>query len=168
MDPIVNKVANSGLVSLDLEEILIHPNEIKVLDIKDYLFQGLILKEKDYRQMLKDTDWSIYQGSVVAIINSEGAIIPTWAYMLLVTYLKENSLYSDLCNPEEIVERYYFYQIHQMDLTTFDEKRVVLKGCGKLDIPQSIYNQVSSRLLGRVKSLMYGEPCSTVPVYKKR
>jgi hypothetical protein len=168
MEEIVNKIANSSLITLDLEELLQHPSGVKVIDIKDYLFQGLILKEKDFRQMLKDQDWSEYHNNIVAIENPDEAIIPTWAYMLFSTYLKENCLYADVCDKSEVLERYYLKQVYQLDLKPFDGKRVVLKGCGKLDIPQSTYSQLTERLNENVKSIMFGEPCSTVPVFKKK
>ena len=168
MEPIVNKIANSGLITLDLEEMLTHPANVMVIDIKDFLFQELILKEKDFRTQLKKTDWSAFQNSAVAIINSVEAIVPTWAYMLMGTYLKDNCLFFDLGVPETIIEKYYLTQIDAISTNDYKGTRVVLKGCGKLNIPQSIYARLTNRLMGEVKSLMFGEPCSTVPVYKNR
>jgi len=168
MEPIVNKIANSGLITLDLEEILIHPDGIVVFDMKDYLFQELILKEKDFRLALKEHDWSIYKNKIVAVINSVEAIIPTWAYMLLGVHLSESALFYDLCPEEHVKERYYLSQIEQLDVQTHADMRIVLKGCGDLDIANSIYARMTHRLKPLVKSIMFGEPCSTVPVFKKK
>lgn len=168
MDPIVNKVANSGLITIDLEEILEHPTGVAQLDMKDFLFQGLILREKDFRSQLREMDWSSFENKAIAIINSEDAIIPTWAYMLMSTYLQNNCLYYDQCTLNDVQERYYLQQINTLDLSDYLDSRIVLKGCGKLDIPNSVYTRMTHRLVPIVKSLMFGEPCSTVPVYKKK
>jgi hypothetical protein len=168
MEPIVNKIASSGLITIDLEEMLNHPDGVEVLDMKDYLFQGLILKEKDFRLQLREMNWDNFKNKAVAIINSEDAIIPTWAFMLMSTYLHENCLFHDHCKENEVVERYYLHQLDQLELDDYKDARIVLKGCGKLDIPNSIYIRMTHQLLPLVKSLMFGEPCSTVPVYKKK
>ena len=118
MEEIVNKVANSSLITLDLEEILEHPNNIKAIDIKDFLFQGLLLREKDFRQSMKELDWSIYQDSIVAIHNSNDAIVPKWAYMIIATNLANNCDYYQICDPSNILEQYYICRVSTI---TFDE-----------------------------------------------
>jgi hypothetical protein len=165
-EEIVNRVANSGVVSLDLEDYY-HAGERVVFDIKDQLFQGLILREKDFREFLKANDWSQYKGKNVAIICSEDAIVPTWAYMLLAVQLEPfaNSIvFGDLTVLEDYLFRQALAQINPED---FAGKRVVVKGCSKFPVPVSAYVEITRLLKPVVQSLMYGEPCSTVPVYKK-
>lgn len=163
---IINKVANSGLVSLDLEEYY-HPGERVVYDLKDNLFQGLILREKDFREFLKNHDWSIYQNKNVAIICSEDAIVPTWAYMLLAIKLEPYAhtlVFGDLA----VLESKLFYEaIAHIDLETYRDARVVVKGCSKHPVPTSAYVEITRLLKPVVQSLMFGEPCSTVPLYKR-
>ncbi|WP_149241230.1 DUF2480 family protein [Dyadobacter sp. 32] len=163
---IVNRVATSGIVSLDLEE-LYHPGERVIFDIKDQLFQGLILREKDFREFLKNHDWSQYTGKNIGIICSEDAIVPTWAYMLLAVQLQpfaNSVVFGDL---NALEEKLFNDAIAKIDLKEFEDKRVVVKGCSKVSVPVSAYVEVARLLKPVVKSLMFGEPCSTVPLYKK-
>lgn len=163
---IVNRVATSGIVSLDLEE-LYHPGERVIFDIKDQLFQGLILREKDFREFLKNHDWSQYTGKNIGIICSEDAIVPTWAYMLLAVQLQpfaNSVVFGDL---NALEEKLFNDAISKIDLKEFENKRVVVKGCSKVSVPVSAYVEVARLLKPVVKSLMFGEPCSTVPLYKK-
>jgi hypothetical protein len=163
---IVNRVATSGIVSLDLEE-LYHPGERVIFDIKDQLFQGLILREKDFREFLKNHDWSQYTGNNIGIICSEDAIVPTWAYMLLAVQLQpfaNSVVFGDL---NALEEKLFNDAIAKIDLKEFEDKRVVVKGCSKVSVPVSTYVEVARLLKPVVKSLMFGEPCSTVPLYKK-
>lgn len=163
---IVNRVATSGIVSLDLEE-LYHPGERVIFDIKDQLFQGLILREKDFREFLKNHDWSQYTGKNIGIICSEDAIVPTWAYMLLAVQLQpfaNSVVFGDL---NALEEKLFNDAISKIDLKEFEDKRVVVKGCSKVSVPVSAYVEVARLLKPVVKSLMFGEPCSTVPLYKK-
>lgn len=165
-DEIVNRVATSGIVSLDLEE-LYHPGERVIFDIKDQLFQGLILREKDFREFLKNHDWSQYTGKNIGIICSEDAIVPTWAYMLLAVQLQpfaNSVVFGDL---NALEEKLFNDAIAKIDLKEFEDKRVVVKGCSKVSVPVSAYVEVARLLKPVVKSLMFGEPCSTVPLYKK-
>lgn len=165
-EEIVNRVASSGIISLDLED-LYHPGERIIYDIKDNLWQGMILREKDFRDFLKSHDWTQYQGKNVAIICSEDAIIPTWAYMLLAVQLEpyaNNVVFGDLGVLEE---KLYADSIRKIDPSEYAGKRVVVKGCSKVDVPISAYVEISRLLKPVVQSLMFGEPCSTVPVYKK-
>lgn len=166
-DPIINKVASSGLVTLDLEDYY-HQGERVIYDLKDNLFMGMILKEKDFREFLKNHDWSIYEGKNVAVICSEDAIIPTWAYMLLALKLSPFAnavVYGSL---EQLEDKLYFDAIAKINPADYAEARVVVKGCSKVPVPTSAYVEITQKLMPYVKSLMFGEPCSTVPLYKKK
>jgi len=166
-DIIINKVAQSALETLDLEAF--YPaGEIVVFDLKDYLFMELILKEKDYRDTLKNADWSIYENKVVAITCSADAIIPLWAYMLAVTYLQPFAKDILFGKKEEVLERLLLKRINQINPEDFKDKRVVVKGCGDKKIPESAFIEITKMLRPVVKSIMYGEPCSTVPIYKRK
>jgi hypothetical protein len=163
---IINKVANSGLVSLDLEEYY-HPGDRQVYDIKDNLFQGLLLREKDFREFLKSHDWSQYAGKNIAIICSEDAIVPTWAYMLLAIYLEPHAnmfVFGDLATLED---KLFSEAISKIDPEKFRGQKVVVKGCSKYPVPTSAYVEITRKLKPVVQSLMFGEPCSTVPLFKK-
>lgn len=163
---IVNRVATSGIVSLDLEE-LYHPGERVTYDIKDNLFQGMILREKDFREFLKAHDWSAYQGKNVSVICSEDAIVPTWAYMLLAIHLESHAnavVFGDMLALES---KLFAEAIQLIDPEEYRGKRVVVKGCSKFPVPISAYMDISTLLKPVVQSLMFGEPCSTVPLYKK-
>jgi hypothetical protein len=166
MEEIINRVATSGLITLNLEDYY-HSGERIVYDLKDNLFMGLILKEKDFREFLKSHDWSLYEGKNIAITCSEDAIIPTWAYMLLTLKLAPyaNSIvYGSL---EDLEIKLYRDTFDRLDFGQFKDQRVVVKGCSNVDLPVEIYVEVSLRLKPLVKSLMFGEPCSTVPLYKQ-
>ncbi|GAB3176348.1 DUF2480 family protein [Telluribacter humicola] len=165
-EEIVNRVANSGLISLDLEEYY-HPGERVVYDLKDNLFQGLILREKDFREFLKNHDWSQYQGKNVAVTCTEDAIVPTWAYMLLALHLEPYAntvVYGDL---QALEDKLFYDAIARIDIEAYRDKRVVIKGCSKHPVPISAYVEISRLLRPVAQSLMFGEPCSTVPLYKK-
>lgn len=165
-DEIVNRVATSGIVSLDLEE-LYHPGKRIVYDIKDNLWQGMILREKDFRDFLKSHDWSQYTGKNISIICSEDAIVPTWAYMLLAVQLEPFAnafVFGDL---NALEDKLFADAISKLDINEFAGKRVVVKGCSKVSVPVSAYVEISRLLKPVVQSLMFGEPCSTVPLYKK-
>ena len=162
----VNKVAESGLITLDLEEF--YPKgEIKTFDLKGYLFMELILKEKDFRAALQTTDWSIYQDAYVAITCSVDAIIPMWAYMLVASYLQpivKDVVFGD---EQKLINTIFIKNMASFDAASYEDKRVVVKGCGELSIPETAYVEITNRLRPFVKSIMFGEPCSTVPIYKK-
>lgn len=166
-DVIENKVAKSGLITLDLEELM--PRwEIVGFDMADVLWQGLALKEKDFRAFVKDHDWSAYNGKQVYIHNSADAIIPTWAYMLLGAAL---DAHADLVvvGPERDLNAALWARfVTAFQASQYADQRVILKGCGSVDIPESVYLQLSQKLVKQVKALMFGEPCSTVPVFKKK
>ncbi|MEZ0450348.1 DUF2480 family protein [Sphingobacterium thalpophilum] len=164
---IVNKVAQSGLITVDLADY--HPHADNVLyDIKDNLFHGLILKEKDFREFIKSHDWSQYTGKHVAITCSADAIVPTWAYMLLANKLEPYAatvIFGDL---DELLHIQYAAAIAHIDMEQYRDQRVVVKGCGDIQIPESAFVQFTVRLSKVAKSIMYGEPCSTVPVFKRK
>ena len=164
---IVNKVAQSGLVSLDLATI--KPAGERVLyDIKDNLFHGLMLREKDFREFIKTHDWSQYQNKHVAITCSADAIVPTWAYMLLSTKLTEYAATIIFGNLEAL-ENYLFEKaIENLDIEQYKDQKIVIKGCGDIYVPVAAFVSLTAKLKAVVKSLMYGEPCSTVPLYKRK
>ena len=164
--PIINRVAQSALVTFDLEK-LYHPGPRLQWDIKDQLFQGMILKEKDFRDFLKSHDWSKYSGYNVAITCSVEAIIPTWAYMLLAVNLNpyvNHVVFGDL----KALEASLFQKaLSEIDLKQYQDAKVIIKGCGNVPIPEFAYVEVIRLLQSVAGSIMYGEPCSTVPLYKK-
>ncbi|MBS1562779.1 MAG: DUF2480 family protein [Bacteroidetes bacterium] len=164
-EPIVNKVAESGLVEIDLEDF--YPSgETAVFDLKDYLFMGLILKEKDFREALKKDDFSGYQDKLVAVTCSADAIIPMWAYMLVTAYLQPIAR-EIVAGDESFLHKTLFLRnINRLNPADFTDKRVVIKGCGDKPIGEFAYLEITRILRPVVKSIMYGEPCSTVPVFK--
>jgi hypothetical protein len=167
MDDIINKVAESGLITLHLEDY--YPKGERVLfDINDYLFQGLILKEKDFRTALQFSDWTEYQNKFVAIYCSSDAIIPLWAYMLVASYLEpfaKKIIFGNL----NTLEAFLFQdELSKLDLESFRDQKVIVKGCGDLNIPEHAYVEITRLLKPFVKNLMFGEACSTVPIYKKK
>jgi hypothetical protein len=164
---VVNKVAASGLITLNLEDY-IPSGEIAVFDLKDHLFMGLILKEKDFREALKNLDWTVYQDKNVALTCSADAIIPVWAYMLVATYLQPLAKDVYVGNKEELQKHLFLKNISGIDTATFEGQKVVIKGCGDIPVGEFAYSEVTKLLRPVVQSLMYGEPCSTVPIYKKR
>lgn len=163
----INKVAQSGLVTLD-PAVFYPPGERAVYDIKDNLFMELILKEKDFREFVKNHDWAQYQDKYVAVTCSADAIVPAWAYMLLANrlapYAKE-VVFGDA----EVLETVLFVKsIAGLDVEQYRDQRIVIKGCGDIPVPVSAYVELTKKLTPVVKSLMFGEPCSTVPIYKKK
>ena len=154
------------MVTIDLEKYL-PSGDFVIFDLKDYLFMGLILKEKDFRDALKKMDWPVYQDKNVAIICSADAIIPAWAYMLVVTYLNGVAKDSYVGTSEAFQKDLFLKQIAAIDVNEFTDQRIVVKGCGDSNIESYAYAEITKLLLPVVKSIMYGEPCSTVPVYKR-
>ena len=166
-DVLVNKVASSGIITLDLEKYLPGAEPL-VFDLKDHLFMGLILKEKDFREALKNLDWSLYADKYVALTCSADAIIPLWAYMLVTTYLQPVAKEVYVGTPADLQKHLFLQNIAAIDTTEFTDQRVVVKGCGDKAIEPYAYAEITRRLRPVVKSIMYGEPCSTVPIYKKK
>ena len=166
-EPLVNRVANSGLITLKPEEWITTAKPVS-FDIKDYLFKGLILKEQEFRDTLKVHDWKQYDGKVLCIFCSVDAIIPSWAYMLvatLATPFAEEIFYG---TPQQWITQGLLAYIAAMDANQYAGQRVVIKGCAdEFEIGPEIYVALTHKLVPVVKSLMFGEPCSTVPVYKR-
>jgi Protein of unknown function (DUF2480) len=166
-DPIINKVAESGLITLDLEDY--YPKgEVAVFDLKGFLFMEMILKEKDFREALKNTDWEQYRGKNVALTCSADAIIPMWAWMLATTYLQPVANAIVMGDEKQLLRDLFLQNIASINTDGFADKRIVIKGCGDTPIGEFAYMEITKRLRPVVKSIMYGEPCSTVPVYKKK
>lgn len=162
----VNKVAESGIITLNLEDY--YPkNDVAVFDMKDHLFMELILKEKDFREKLKALDISVYQDKIVALTCSADAVIPMWAYMLVASALQPVAKEIVFGTEKETTEKILLQNIGKIKTDEFADQRVVVKGCGELPISESAYIEITKRLRPVAKSIMYGEPCSTVPVFKK-
>jgi len=166
-DVIINKVASSGIITLDLEKYL-PVEEIVTFDLKDHLFMGLILKEKDFREALKNLAWEQYQNKYVAITCSVDAIIPVWAYMLVATYLQPVAKDIYVGNTADFYKHIFLRNIASINTTEFAGQRVVVKGCGETPIEPFAYAEITKLLKPVAKSIMYGEPCSTVPIYKNK
>lgn len=166
-EPFVNKVAESGLITLD-PETWYPKGETAVFDMKDYLFMGLILKEKDFREALKNLDWSVYKDKNVAVTCTADAIIPVWAYMLVAAYLQPVAANMVMGDEKELQKTLFLQNLATIPAAEYAGKRLVIKGCGETPIPDYVYMEITRLLLPVAKSIMYGEPCSTVPVYKKK
>lgn len=164
---IINKVAQSGLITLDLEKFF-PVEEVVFFDLKNYLFMDLILKEKEYREALKNVEWRKYEGKNVAIGCTTDAIIPLWAYMLAVTYLQEFAANIVFGDEAQLINTLLLKNVQKIDASEFEGKRVVVKGCGDKKIPESAYVEITKILYPVAKSIMFGEPCSTVPIFKRK
>ncbi len=165
-DVLVNKVAASGIITLDLEKYL--PAAVVVtFDLKDHLFMGLILKEKDFREALKNLNWEVYQDQYVALTCSVDAIIPLWAYMLVTAYLQPYAKEVYTGTAAEMQKHLFLQNLAAINMDELTDQRVVVKGCGDKAIEAYAYTEITKRLRPVAKSIMYGEPCSTVPIYKK-
>jgi hypothetical protein len=166
--PIRNKVAESGIITLDLTPFVPAPESLAIFDLKQFLFMELLLREKDYRAALLAFDFSGYAGKHVGIICSSDAIIPVWAHMLATSYLQPVAASVHVGDASKLTDLVITERIAALDLDEYTAARVVLKGCGDAPIPESAYVAASARLRPVVKSLMYGEPCSMVPIYKQK
>ena len=165
--PLINRVAQSGIITLNLEDFF-PQNSLQAFDLKDYLFRGLILREKDFRQALSEMDWTQFADKYVYMFCSTEAIIPMWAYQLLALHLAPHAalvLQGDL---NTLLTFHYLQTLQAQDWTLYMDKMVVVKGCGQKPVPASAYAEVARLLQPYAKSIMYGEPCSTVPLYKKK
>ena len=164
---IINRVSESPLVGVDLAELYMQGERV-LYDMKDNLFQGFVLKEKDFREFIKNHDWAKYTDKHIAIICSTDAIVPTWAYMLLVNKLAlfaKTVVFGDLKTLETVL---FDRALANLNLDKYRDQRVVIKGCGEIEIPISAYAELTVKLTGVAKSIMYGEPCSTVPIFKRK
>jgi hypothetical protein len=166
-DEIVNKVAQSQLITLDLETY--YPaEEIVLFDLKPHLFMELILKEKEFRAALQNHDWSVYQNKIVAVTCTADAIIPMWAYMLVASYLQPVSKEVVFGDVDTARKQIFLQRIDAINTEEFVDKRIVVKGCGDVPIGEFAYLAITKKLVPVVKSIMYGEPCSTVPIFKRK
>jgi hypothetical protein len=164
---IINKVAQSGLVTLDPAQFYA-PGERVVYDIKDNLFHGLMLREKDFREFVKTHDWAQYQDKNVAVTCTADAIVPAWAYMLLANRLAPYARQVVFGDAEVLETVLFVKEVAALDVEQYRDQRVVIKGCGDVPVPVSAYVELTQKLTPVAKSLMFGEPCSTVPIYKRK
>ena len=164
---IINKVAESGLITLDLAD-LVRNEPTAEMDIAPFLYEGLILREKDFRARLAETDWSVFVDKWVAVHCSTDAIVQKWAWMLVAKALFPFTPHIVYCTPDELPQYILTDKISTLDVSGYTDKRLVIKGCGEKYVTERAYLDITRRLLPVVKTLMYGEPCSTVPVYKKK
>ncbi len=166
-EEIVNKVAQSALLTLDLEEL--YPGEQTILfDLKPFLFMEMILKEKDFRAAMQNIDWPSYKDRIVAVTCTADAIIPNWAYMLVASALVPCAAAIVMGDEKEALRQVFLDRIAAMDTEPFRDKRVVVKGCGTVPIGGFAYMEITRRLRPIAKSILYGEACSNVPVFKKK
>jgi len=164
---IFNRVSNSQLVTIDLEE-LYTPGERILFDIRGLLFQELILREKDFRDFVKAHDWSQYQNKFVAITCTADAIVPTWAYMLLSASIQPFARQIVFGSLRDLESALFNQALNKVDWQKYNSAKVVVKGCSKVEVPTSAYVEVTNRLRAVAASIMYGEACSTVPIFKKK
>jgi hypothetical protein len=165
--PLVNRVAESGIITLNLEDYF-PTAPIATFDMKDYLFRGLILREKDFRAAAAAHDWSQYAGKNLALFCSTDAVIPLWAYQLVAVAVAPYVQLLVCGTVDNLILVHYIQTLGKLDLTQFQDKRVVVKGCGERPVPAAAYTEIARLLQPVVKSLMYGEPCSTVPLFKRK
>ncbi len=165
--PLVNRVAQSSLVTINLEDYF-PTQQIKSFDLKDYLFQGLILREKDFRKEIEIHDWAANKGIHLAVHCSSDAIIPTWAYMLVATSAQPYAQSVFWGTKEQLVQDLYRRQLAQFNYASYQDQRIVIKGCSGKPVPPSAYTELAAGLRPYAQSIMYGEPCSTVPIYKRK
>jgi hypothetical protein len=166
-EEIINKVAQSGLLTLDLEDY--YPREeIVVFDLKPLLFREMILKEKEFRAALGGIDWTAYAGKTVAVTCSVDAIIPSWAYMLVAVQAQPYARLIILGDSQAALQQAFLTNLQAIDFTAFADKRVIVKGCGDMSVGAFAYLEITRLLQPVVKSIMYGEACSNVPVFKRK
>ena len=167
-DPIVNRVAqNTSLINLELKVFGSDKKRLEI-DIKKWLHKGLVLKEKPFRKSLKEHDWSSYKDMLVCINCSSDVIIPTWAYMLVSVYLEEYADFVCVGSLNQLEINLFNHNIFQLDSSIYKDKRILIKGCSETYIPESAYVSILKQLMPVAKSVMFGEACSNVPVFKKR
>jgi hypothetical protein len=166
-ETVINKVAESGLITIDPADY--YPKEeTAVFDLKDFLFMGLILKEKEFREALKQNDWEKYKNKNVAITCTADAIIPIWAYMLVASYMQPIVKNVVVGDEKELHRTIFLKNLSTINEKEFEDKRIVIKGCGETPIEGFVYAEITRMLRPVAKSIMYGEPCSTVPIFKKK
>ena len=163
---IINRVANSKIITIDLEDY--YPNgQRHLLDIKNWLYKGLVLREKEFRSFVENFDWAKFNDDYVAVFCSSGAIIPTWAYLLIATKLKDNCIMNIVGDLDYLEKQIFSEIIKSIDFSNLNDKSIVIKGCSKKNIPIDAYSQLINRLKPIAKRIMFGEACSTVTLYKK-
>tara|TARA_B100001142_G_scaffold125620_1_gene127516 strand:+ start:4696 stop:5208 length:513 start_codon:yes stop_codon:yes gene_type:complete len=163
---IINRVANSELITIDLTDYA--PKiQISEIDLKDFLFNGIILKEKEFRKSLKEVDFTIYQDKITALYCSVNAIVPMWAFMLITSYLKTANSDVYYGKKEDVFLKIFTENINDINTAEFENKKVIVKGCGQIPLTEGLYIAITKKLQNRVSSLMFGEACSAVPVFKK-
>lgn len=166
-DEIINRVANSKLITVNLEDY--YPKGQRVLfDIKDWLFEGFVLREKDFRTQVSEFDWSQYQDSYVALTCSTDAIVPGWAYMLISIQLEPFVKKVIIGNLEAMETSIYQDVLNNLDISEFADKPIIIKGCSKKPVPPNAYIMLANKLKPIAKSIMYGEACSSVPLFKNK
>lgn len=166
-DEIVNRVAQSKLVTFDLEEV--YPSGRRILlDIKDWLYEGIILREKEFRDQLQEHEWSQYENSFVAITCSSDAIVPGWAYMLVATKLQPFASRIVQGSLEDLETALFYDILEQLDYSEYIDKPVIVKGCSNKPVPPNAYIFLTQKLQEVAKSVMYGEACSSVPLFKRK
>lgn len=166
MEEIRNKVKESGLIQMDLADFKPNLERIEI-DIADQLWQGMILKEKDFRAWIKEHDWSKYSQKAINVRCSADAIIPTWAYMLVASKLEQVKANFYIGSKEDLDKQLIKANIDRIDITEYQDARIIIKGCSDITCPEYAMSELLRRLQPVVKSIMYGEPCSTVPVFKR-
>ncbi len=166
-EEIINRVANSKLITLNLEDYYPKGNRI-LFDIKEWLFEGFVLREKDFRNQIDEFDWSQFQDTYVALTCSSDAIIPGWAYMLLSMQLEPYAKKIIIGNLEALETSIYQDVLNNFDISEYKDKSIIIKGCSNKPVPQNAYIMLATKLKPIVKSIMYGEACSSVPLFKKK
>lgn len=166
-EEIINRVTSSNLMTIDLEDFYPQGERV-VLDIKNWLYEGFVLREKEYRTYVEEHDWTLYKGKFVAVDCSIDAIIPGWAYMLITAKLQPYAKFTVQGNLEQLETSLYQTVINGLDVSIYKDKPVIIKGCSNKPVPSNAYLWITSKLIPIAKSVMYGEACSSVPLYKKR
>ncbi|XOV66982.1 MAG: DUF2480 family protein [Fluviicola sp.] len=167
MDEIVNRVKESGLIAMDLADFK-PKDELVEIDLADQLWQGLVLKEKDFRAWIKSNDWEAYTSKAVYVHCSAEAIVPTWAYMLVASKLQDNRAEFVIGDAKTLVMKLLLNKIDSLDLADYQDGRIIIKGCADVPQPEVAMSELVRKLQPVAKSIMYGEPCSTVPVFKRK
>lgn len=165
--PIINKVASSDLITFNLEDF--YPkSEIAIFDLKDFLYKGLVLKEKEFRESLKGINWNQYMNKSVAITCTSDAIVPIWAFILVAVNLNSIAAYYRFGTEKDLIEDLFFQSLKKINAEDYRDKKLLVKGCSDKEVDVSVYVEISRILLPMVKSLMYGEACSNVPLMKRK
>lgn len=165
-EQLINRVANSGLITLNLEDFF-PKGEVVDFDLKNYLYMELILKEKDFREALKNHDWAQYDDKILLVHCSSDAIIPVWAYMLVAAYATPHAADIFQGNAEAYYKAAFAKALAELDAAQYDQQRIVIKGCSNKPVPAAAYMELTRKLQPYAQSIMYGEPCSTVPIFKR-